>query len=77
MILTEEMIKNFPVITEEVEKELESIDDNYVLESFNKRCDIIDEMHDRYRGILTHKEITQKINEEIKRQGIECILKLD
>jgi hypothetical protein len=83
MILTEDMIKNLPVITEEEEKN-DYYDESFfeedlkaLLEEFNKRCDIIDEMHDRYRGILTHKEITQKINEEFKRQGIECILKLN
>lgn len=75
MILTEEMIKNLPLITEEEIRELDSINDNDIIESFNIRCDIIDEIHDRYNGILTHEEITQKINEEFKKRGIECNLK--
>ena len=41
MILTEDIIKNLPLITEEELKELDSMDDNYILESFNERCDII------------------------------------
>ena len=60
---------------EEELKELDSMDDNYILESFNERCDIIDGIHDKYNGVITHEEITQKINEEFKRRGIECKLK--
>jgi hypothetical protein len=76
MILTEDIIKNLPLITEEELKELDSMDDNYILESFNERCDIIDGIHDKYHGVITHEEITQKINEEFKRRGIECRLKI-
>ncbi|MGM9858924.1 MAG: hypothetical protein ACI311_06740 [Bacilli bacterium] len=75
MILTEEMKKNLPLITEEELKEIDSINNNYIIESFNERCDIIDEIYDKYTGILTHKDITQKINEEFKKRGIECYLK--
>lgn len=74
MILTEDIIKNLPLITEE-EKELDSIDDNYALESFNEKCEIIDEIHDKYLGILSHAQITKKINEEFAKRGIKCLLK--
>jgi hypothetical protein len=73
--LTQEMINNLPRITDEELNDLDSLDDNYVLESFNERCDIIDTIYDRYRDILSHEQITKKINEEFKRRGIEYRLK--
>ena len=60
VMLTQEFIDSLPVLTEEEEKELDSIDDNYALESFNERCEIIDEIHDKYLGILSHAQITKK-----------------
>lgn len=68
VMLTQEFIDNLPVLTEEEEKELDSIDGNYALESFNERCEIIDEIHDKYRGVLSHAQITEKINEEFVRR---------
>ena len=68
VMLTQEFIDSLPVLTEEEEKELDSIDDNYALESFNEKCEIIDEIHDKYRGVLSHAQITEKINEEFVRR---------
>ena len=68
VMLTQEFIDSLPVLTEEEEKELDSIDGNYALESFNERCEIIDEIHDKYRGVLSLAQITEKINEEFVRR---------
>lgn len=68
VMLTQEFIDSLPVLTEEEEKELDSIDGNYALESFNEKCEIIDEIHDKYRGVLSHAQITEKINEEFVRR---------
>ena len=65
---TQEFIDSLPVLTEEEEKELDSIDGNYALESFNEKCEIIDEIHDKYRGVLSHAQITEKMNEEFVRR---------
>ena len=47
MILTEEIINNLPLITE---AELNEIDSpiEQTLDEFDKCCDIIDEMYDKY-----------------------------
>lgn len=68
VMLTQEFIDSLPVLTEEEEKELDSIDGNYALESFNEKCEIIDEIHDKYRGVLSHAQITEKMNEEFVRR---------
>ena len=68
VMLTQEFIDSLPVLTEQEEKKLDSIDDNYALESFNKKCEIIDEIHDKYRGVLSLAQITEKINEEFVRR---------
>ena len=76
VMLTQEFIDSLPVLTEEEEKELDSIDDNYALESFNEKCEIIDEIHYKYQGVLSHAQITEKINEEFAKRGMKCLLKL-
>lgn len=67
------MINNLPLITE---AELQDIDSSIeqTLDEFDKCCDIIDEMHNKYENSLSHPEITQKINERFKQQGITCQL---
>ena len=69
-MLTQELIDSLPVLTEEEEKELDSIDDNYALESFNDKCEIIDEIHDKYRGILSHAQITEKIMKSLLKEDL-------
>ena len=73
MILTEEIINNLPLITE---AELNEIDSpiEQTLDKFDKCCDIIDEMYDKYGNTLSQSEITQKINENFEQQGIKCLL---
>ena len=73
MILTEEIINNLPLITE---AELNEIDSpiEQTLDEFDKCCDIIDEMYDKYGNTLSQSEITQKINENFEQQGINCLL---
>ena len=73
MILTEEIINNLPLITE---AELNEIDSpiEQTLDEFDKCCDIIDEMFDKYGNTLSQSEITQKINENFEQQGIKCLL---
>lgn len=73
MILTEEIINNLPLITE---AELNEIDSpiEQTLDEFDKCCDIIDEMYDKYGNTLSQSEITQKINENFEQQGIKCLL---
>lgn len=73
MILTEEIINNLPLITE---VELNEIDSpiEQTLDEFDKCCDIIDEMYDKYGNTLSQSEITQKINENFEQQGIKCLL---
>ena len=73
MILTEEIINNLPLITE---AELNEIDSpiEQTLDEFDKCCDIIDEMYDKYGNTLSQSEITLKINENFEQQGIKCLL---
>ena len=73
MILTEEIINNLPLITE---AELNEIDSpiEQTLDEFDKCCDVIDEMYDKYGNTLSQSEITQKINENFEQQGIKCLL---
>lgn len=52
MILTEEMIKKLPVLTEEQEREAELVEANYeedlkeMLEQFNKEVEKIDRLYE-------------------------------
>ena len=45
-------------------------------ENFERFCQEIDEIHDKYRGVLSHAQITEKINEEFAKRGLNCLLKL-
>ena len=74
MVLTEEDIKNMPTLTEEQIRQMEEEDRLYpierILREFDEGCKIIEEMYDKYRGILPNEEIHRLINEEKARRGL-------
>ena len=74
MMMTEEEIKNLPMLTEEQERQLEESDRLYpierILREFDEGCKIIDEMYDKYHGILPNEEIHRLIKEEKKRRNL-------
>lgn len=75
MAFTEEELKNLPkVLTEEQERQIEEERRIYTLErtmrEFEEGCKIIEEMVDKYKGILPDEEIHRLIKEEIKRRGL-------
>ena len=74
MVLTEEEIKNLPKLTEEQERQMEEEDRLYpierILREFGEVYDIIDEMYDKYHGILPNEEIRRLIKEEKERRGL-------
>lgn len=74
MVLTEEEIENLPMLTEEQERQMEEEDRLYpierILREFDEGCKIIEEMYDKYRGILPNEEIHRLIKEEKERRGL-------
>jgi hypothetical protein len=71
--LTQEMIDSLPVINDDeipTEEEMEKLVDD-AIEDFSIRCDIIDEMYDKYKGTLSDDQITEKINEEFRKMGYD------
>lgn len=74
MVLTEEEINNLPMLTEEQERQLEESDRLYpierILREFDEGCKIIEEMYDKYSGILPNEEIRRLIKEEKERRGL-------
>lgn len=74
MILTEDEIKNLPMLTEEQERQIEEERRTNTVEQtlreFEEGCKIIEEMYTKYRGILPNEKIHQLIKEEIKRRNL-------
>ena len=74
MVLTEEEIENLPMLTEEQERQMEEEDRLYpierILREFDESCKIIEEICDKYRGILPESEIRRLIKEEKERRGL-------
>ena len=72
MILTEEEIENLPMLTEEQERQIEeerrANTVEQTLREFEEGCKIIEEMVDKYKGVLPDDEIHRLIKEEIKRR---------
>ena len=75
MMMTEEELRNLPkVLTEEQIQRIEEDSRLYpierILREFDEVCDIIDEMYDKYKGILPDNEIRRLIKEEKKRRNL-------
>lgn len=74
MILTEEEIENLPRLTEEQVRQIEEDARLYpierILREFDEVCDIIEEMYDKYKGVLHDDEIRRLIKEEKQRRGL-------
>lgn len=75
MMMTEEELRNLPkVLTEEQIQRIEEDSRLYpierILQEFGEVYDIIDEMYDKYKGILTDDEIRRLIKEEKKRRNL-------
>ena len=75
MMMTEEELRNLPkVLTEEQERQMEEEDriytDERFLNDFDESCKIIEEICDKYRGILPESEIRRLIKEEKERRGL-------
>ena len=71
MIITEDMLRELPILNEDEEKQIGQTDnDMTVLSDFDAACDIIDSAYNDFYGVISQEELEAKIMSELKEKNL-------